>query len=99
MPTYEYRCSNENCKNIMDFFSHKILSENEIPCEKCGSPANREVYASMLARTNPEFLAPGKIDRRIEDRGWNNEKPEYHFEKKDEYIPVEKKKSKKNKEK
>jgi len=44
-----------------------------------------EPYSPMLGRSS-DILKPGKLDRYIEERGFCNEKAEYHF---NDQPPVE----------
>lgn len=44
MPIYEYECN--NCKTIFETIV-SIHSENDIPCEKCGSEDTRKLISAM----------------------------------------------------
>jgi len=83
LPSYEFRCP--ECKFKREFFQKKVIDHRTEPCPKCSGTMEIEPYSPMLGRSS-DILKPGKLDRYIEERGFCNEKAEYHF---NDQPPVE----------
>lgn len=75
MPTYEFECENNNCKNIKEIYLKHIITDEEKKrkCEKCNQPMKLILFS-------PNWKINDKDHGwYIQDPGFNNEKAEYNF--------------------
>lgn len=74
MPTYEWKCVNDVCGKRTEKYFKRIIKDEEriIDCPHCGAKAELQTFAP----TDIKFCEKGRY---IQDRGFNNENPEYNF--------------------
>jgi predicted nucleic acid-binding Zn ribbon protein len=75
MPTYEFECP--QCGKIEETFLKHVITDEEIKAKLC---CNQQMNQNL-------FSFNWKINDKdhgwyVQDRGWNNESPEYNFHKK-----------------
>lgn len=67
MPTYGYRCTNEECKELReDVASIKTYEEHHPPCLVCSTPCNYEYIPSVpntIFKDGPSGSWPSKGER------------------------------------
>jgi len=75
MPTYEFECKNEKCRNIEEIFLKHIITDTEKirNCESCNSEMELIIFSPNWKINDQDH------GWYIQDPGFNNEKPEYNF--------------------
>jgi putative FmdB family regulatory protein len=74
LPTYEWKCLNEECGKRTDRYQKHIITDEErtLVCPHCGAKAELQIFSP----SDIKFCEKGRY---IQDRGFSNESEKYNF--------------------